>query len=363
MKLGVVLPVGGSLSGLEKAGQLGRFINYYLAAYLKEFNQVVVFSYKKELGFGLPNKCLLIDNRWGLHRYLYAILFPVLHYKKFQSLSVVRATQFSSIIPALVAKALFLKKIVVTYGYNYQKFALAEKNYLVWLYYLILDLFLARFADKLIFTNKSLYEEKRKKFTNCVWLPNGVDIAVFKPKRNMLAGSFRILTIGRLEPQKRFALLVEAIASLPERKSIELTLIANGQLLLKTELEKLAKHRKVKLAIIDRVPHNQLPEIYNSCDLFVLPSLVEGSSKVLLEAASCGCALVVRDLPENGDVVINEKTGLTFHQDEQLGGKLQGMIKNPQLRKELGDAARKRVEEYFDLRKVLRKEAALLTKL
>ena len=49
------------------------------------------------------------------------------------------------------------------------------------------------------------------------------------------------------------------------------------------------------------VENKQLPKFLNASDLFVLPTLSEGSCNAIIEAMSCGLPIVSSDLPFNDE--------------------------------------------------------------
>jgi glycosyltransferase involved in cell wall biosynthesis len=63
---------------------------------------------------------------------------------------------------------------------------------------------------------------------------------------------------------------------------------------------------------------------------------------------ACGCAVVTARLPALEEAVIEGKTGLCFHPDdpEDLARTIDGLIANPNGRRELGAAARQWVCEH-----------------
>jgi glycosyltransferase involved in cell wall biosynthesis len=88
-------------------------------------------------------------------------------------------------------------------------------------------------------------------------------------------------------------------------------------------------------------------EILIATDIFVLPSLSEGISISLLEAKAAGCACVVTDI---GLPVVNEKTALVVKpkDSDALSTALERLLNNKELRKKLGENARKNTFENYD---------------
>ena len=57
-------------------------------------------------------------------------------------------------------------------------------------------------------------------------------------------------------------------------------------------------------------PQSDIVSIYQNTDIAVLPSYREGLPKSLLEAASCGLAIIAADTPGCREICINGKNGL-----------------------------------------------------
>lgn len=103
----------------------------------------------------------------------------------------------------------------------------------------------------------------------------------------------RILTVGRLKPQKNHRLLLEAFAMLVRQRPAQLVILGEGDLA--TDLA----NQTEALAIADRVVFagaatNPWP-YYRSADLFVLSSDFEGFGNVLVEAMIAGLRVVSTD--------------------------------------------------------------------
>ncbi|NOS68006.1 MAG: glycosyltransferase [Candidatus Peribacteraceae bacterium] len=92
-----------------------------------------------------------------------------------------------------------------------------------------------------------------------------------------------------------------------------------------------------------------IPEILSKTDIFVLPSYSEGLSNALMEAMASSCACVATDVGGNAYLLQNGVSGFLFPvgDREALQSHLRRLIEDPAKRKMMGDAARKRIEEWF----------------
>jgi len=95
-------------------------------------------------------------------------------------------------------------------------------------------------------------------------------------------------------------------------------------------IQNLQLNDRVKL--IGYVPYEELPLLYNSCEFFVFPSLYEGFGIPILEAMSCGTAVItsnVSSLPEIGkDAVLY----VDPYDEEDISNKMQNLTENHQLK-------------------------------
>lgn len=125
----------------------------------------------------------------------------------------------------------------------------------------------------------------------CYVLYNGVDTTQFKFIKKQNNSNFTIGCIGNYQYLKDHITLLKAIDLLNQRNliyNLKVRLIGHGPL--ENDLRNYVKeyHLEETVCFEKEVDHSDLPEFYNSLDLFVLPSIFEGFGCVYTEAAACG---------------------------------------------------------------------------
>ncbi|HAE40206.1 MAG TPA: glycosyltransferase family 1 protein, partial [Candidatus Riflebacteria bacterium] len=103
-------------------------------------------------------------------------------------------------------------------------------------------------------------------------------------------------------------------------------------------------------ANLRRVLFTSEPQKYMAAaDIFCLPSYREGFGQVVIEAAACEVPTVATRIYGIIDAVVENETGLLVScgDSDLLAESLLKLIDDPELRIQLGKAARKRVVEHF----------------
>lgn len=358
MKLALFPARGESLESLEKAGQLSRFVNYYLKKYVSAFDEVYVFSYKNE-DAALPQRCTLMPNRQNFGAGAYSLLLPIIHRDEIKSCNAVRVFQISGVVPAIISKLFFGKNYVVTYGYEWSRFVKFNRGLFFYIIAKLIEILGLKMADKIIVTIEDSREYVRRYAAEnkIVKIPNGVDVEQFKPMKVERSSQKRIIFVGRLEKQKNLSSLIRAVSTLGV--GAELVLIGDGPL--KTELKKLAEELGVNLILKGVVPHEKLPHELNKADVFVLPSFFEGHPKALLEAMSCGLPCVAANVQGIKEVIKDGENGLLCGTEaSSIAEKVKAVLTNPELAGKLSSAARKSAVENYDIENLINKEIELL---
>ncbi|MFC5498397.1 glycosyltransferase family 4 protein [Caenimonas terrae] len=98
-----------------------------------------------------------------------------------------------------------------------------------------------------------------------------------------------------------------------------------------------------------------MPQVLAAARMVVLPSYREGLPKVLIEAASCGRAVVTTDVPGCRDAIDPGITGLLVPVRDfiSLANAMESLIEDPALCQRMGDAGREFAVRTFDIRQVV----------
>jgi glycosyltransferase involved in cell wall biosynthesis len=162
----------------------------------------------------------------------------------------------------------------------------------------------------------------------------------------------RIIMIGRLEPQKAQAALLQAVAKL-NRPHVHVDLVGDGPLL--PDLQRLV----AQLHLQDRVTFwgycSDVAPLLAQAHIFALISHWEAFPRSTLEAMRAGLPVVVSDVGGAAEAVIPGVTGYVVApgDERQLILSLQHLIDHPEHRRSLGQAGRQRYEAYFTFPRLL----------
>jgi glycosyltransferase involved in cell wall biosynthesis len=170
--------------------------------------------------------------------------------------------------------------------------------------------------------------------------------------------------VARLHRQKGLGDLLAAVAWVRERvPDVRLLLIGEGEL--RDELEAQARALGLSGAVIFAGIRTDVAEIVAALDIFVLPSLWEGTSNAVLEAMAAGLPIVATAVGGTPEVVVDGVTGLLVppRDPSALAGALVTLLQDADLRHRMGRAGRERVKQYFSLERMVRRTEALYEEL
>ncbi len=197
---------------------------------------------------------------------------------------------------------------------------------------------------------------------------NGVDLNRFKigndKPLDLLPPGFRspemilIGTVGRLDPVKDQITLVQAfihfVKTYPAvRNKVRLVIVGGGSQLPK--LRELSTEADVEDLIWFAGERNDVAEIMQTLDLFVLPSINEGISNTILEAMATELPVIATNVGGNPELVIDNKTGYLVEKQNSLAmaEAFKKYLDNPDLLVGHGKAGRTRCESMFSLKRMI----------
>ena len=119
----------------------------------------------------------------------------------------------------------------------------------------------------------------------------------------------------------------------------------------KNLVKKAIKRAKLEEHIKFLNSRDDVVDLYNLCDLTILPSFHEGLPNVVLESMACGTPVIVTDVSDNARVVIDGSTGHVVPSDDadMLADRIVSLAKNENQRSAFSSASRKKAVEDFSL--------------
>lgn len=196
-------------------------------------------------------------------------------------------------------------------------------------------------------------------------IPNGIDTTTFSPRPDLRVStrlklrvppkSFVIGSVGRLVPIKDHLTLIKAAEKLLLGEiDVHVVLVGDGP-----ELVRFQKFLAHSPAMSNRVSIlgacDNVSEVLNALDVFVLPSISEGMSNTLIEAMACELPVVATRVGGNPEVVGTELSDNLFAPGDidGLAERLGGLARNVNLRRKLGSVSRQRALCLFTLERMV----------
>ena len=201
--------------------------------------------------------------------------------------------------------------------------------------------------DALVVLTKEDHNDWKTKIPVFV-IPNSLP---FLPERQSLCNNKIVMMVGRYNNAKGYDYLIPAWAIVYKRfPDWKLHVYGSGEL--KDEVVKWIKEYHLEQGIILHDPTDNIVERYLESSICVLSSRYEGFSMVLLEGMSCGVPFVSFDCPHGPhNIISNCEDGLLveYLNSQALADGICKLIDNEDLRKRLGNNARKNIQRYSQI--------------
>jgi len=244
-------------------------------------------------------------------------------------------------------------------------FAKYKKNLLTWLIsriIILLEIVILKNANFVYPVSDELVElTDKRNIKNKIYTPNYVDLSKFNDMhpKDYLDSKKRIsiLYVGRFEEEKGLKVLLNAIKILSnESDRFELNMVGFGSL--KDWILNFIKGNKINnVKLLGIFDHGDMPKLYNQADIFVLPSLTEGSPGSVIEAMGCGTASICTAVGECPNIITNRENGILIKpgSPDLLASAILNLINNRELinkfRKNGRISALKRTKDYIKIHK------------
>lgn len=192
------------------------------------------------------------------------------------------------------------------------------------------------------------------------YIPNGVDTKMFRLSRKIgkqyrdVIGfnekSIVVLFFAQLRKVKGIDVLMKAIPMvISKNPRVKFLLAGTGPMVSQVE----SSIRRLNLGdysklLLEYISEPDLPKLFNTCDIYVLPSLVEGMPLSLMEAMACGKPVVATNVGDVSVLVQNGINGILIPTNnvESLVNGIIALAKDFELRSTMEEKNLKKLADY-----------------
>jgi glycosyltransferase involved in cell wall biosynthesis len=173
----------------------------------------------------------------------------------------------------------------------------------------------------------------------CVVVPYGVGETFQVPERRVSGGRLRVLTVGAVGLRKGSPYVLEAAKRMAGRAVFRMVGSVGGSAKIQQDLRR-------HVEVWGPVPRMEIMEQYAWADVFLLPSVCEGSATVTYEALGCGIPVICT--PNAGSVVRDGRDGYVVppRDASAIVERLDILGSRPARLIEMGKEARERAAEF-----------------
>jgi glycosyltransferase involved in cell wall biosynthesis len=187
---------------------------------------------------------------------------------------------------------------------------------------------------------------------------HGVELGRYTPASPSRTGPVEIVSVGRLVEKKGFPDLLRAFGELQKRAAdVRLRIYGDGPL--RSELTALRHHLGLdaQVEFAGECDGEEVLRAYRRADVFALTPHVtadgdrDGIPNVIVEAMACGLPVVATAAGGVGEIVHHDVNGLLAppHDVSAVAGHLAALVTDADRRRRLGEAARRTVQDGFDV--------------
>ncbi len=220
-------------------------------------------------------------------------------------------------------------------------------------------------ADKIICVSQSTINDLLQYFPvdskRISLVYQGVDKNIFYPlgeterqlaKRRFAKKGIRepfILFVGTIEPRKNLQNLILAFSDLKRKRNFTGKLVVVGMKgwmveWLQQTIEKF--HLQDDIIFPGYIKDDDLRALYNLCDVFVFPSFYEGFGFPILEAFSCGAAVVTSNVSSCPEIAKDAAFRVNPYNPDEIGKAIMKVIEDKRLQENLKEKGLRRAQDF-----------------
>jgi glycosyltransferase involved in cell wall biosynthesis len=235
--------------------------------------------------------------------------------------------------------------------------------------YIRLDRFVSRFSNKIIAVSKDIQRNLTAhgiQSSRITVIPNAVDTEIdessFSNSRHSVRKSFGFSDrdfvlgyAGRLSQEKGLIYLIEAV-SIARKRDCPGKLFIIGEGSQESELRVFSRKEGLEDHVVFAGFQSDVSQFFPAMELFVLPSLTEGTPMALLEAMAHGIPVIASEVGQIPEIIDSGKSGILVRpkDPEQIADAILFLHNNPSIREAIAKEGQKKVKSQFDVRKWVR---------
>lgn len=295
-------------------------------------------------------------------RIISSLIIPIRFYSFFKEQDILKTNQMRGAWVPLIVKWLTGKKLLVRCGFEQYQLLMAKKaSYLKRWFYYFLSKAVYKNGDAIIVTSSLIADFISNTFAidrgKISVYSNLIDTDLFRFSE-INKKSQGLLFVGRLNPEKNLFNLITAVKIV----NIPLTIVGEGELL--SNLQEHTTQIRADVTFLGLVPNSKLPELILQHNIFILSSFYEGNPKALLEAMSCGRAVIGTDVPGIRNIISHQINGMLCGTEaDQIADAIEFLRNDIKLQQTLGKNAHQYVENNCNVEKIVSEEIAVIRRL
>jgi glycogen synthase len=218
-------------------------------------------------------------------------------------------------------------------------------------------------AQKVVSVSKSIAVEAQNYYhlpeNKVIVIHNGINSLPLKQKNKQKATL--ILFVGRLTWRKGVHYLIDAFSKLVKKNNVMLKIVGYGDQEKSLRLRVNSMGLKGSIQFLSNISQKRLFELYHEADIYVQPSLYEPFSIAIMEAMSCGTAVVASNVSGIPELITNGKEGILVEprNSEMLSHAISRLLSDSAIREYYGFQAFTKVNRDFIWKSIAQKTVEL----